>query len=222
MLRPDEAQALAARARVVARAVVGLVLDEERAARFVHAYSSEYHRQGVAGEAEHRRELLDAIERESLLLVAARIERTLPEVVGEKFSRQSESEAVARFQEAYLTFLGGSLAWDNDERQAFRRDLAMYLRMAAREGRAIGPRRGKTPPAGAFVDRCAFLVDPSMMVQAREAAGRYQAELESCADQAVRAAFRGLRRPAASTSSHASGHPRRAQRRRSARKRPKK
>lgn len=192
MLPADETQALAARARIVARAVVGLVLDEERAARFVHAYSTDYRRAGIAGETERKAEFLAAIERESLLLVATRIERTLPQVVGSRFSRQAQGEVAPRFREAYLTFLGGSLAWDNDEREAFRKDLAMYLRLADREGRRLGPRRGQVPAAGAFVDRCAFLVDPSMMTQAREAAARYQAELVSCADQAVRAAFRGL------------------------------
>ena len=68
----------------------------------------------------------------------------------------------------------------------------MYLRLAAREGRVMARRPGAPPLAGAFVDRCAFLVDPSMMTQAREAAARYQVQLESCADQALQAAFRGL------------------------------
>jgi hypothetical protein len=189
----DETQALAARARLVARAVVGLVLEEERAARFVHGYSTVYGRLGIAGEAERKAEFLRAIERESLLLVAARIERTLPQMVGSRFSHHAGSDAVSGFRQAFLTFLGGSLAWDNEERESFRKDLGMYLRLAEREGRRMGPRRGKAPPAGAFVDRCAFLVDPSMMTQAREAAARYQLELESCAEQAVRAAFRGLR-----------------------------
>jgi hypothetical protein len=177
----------------VARAVVGLVLEEERAAGFVQRYTLGFRRLGVAGEAEHKAELLAAIERESLLVVAARIERTLPHAAGSRFSRQSETEAVAAFRQAYLTFLGGWLAWDNEEREAFRRDLGMYLRLAAREAGAMGQRRSTAPAAGAFVDRCAFLIDPSMMGQAREAASRYQAELESCADEAVRAAFRGLR-----------------------------
>jgi hypothetical protein len=183
----------------VARAVVGLVLEEERAAGFVQRYTLDFRRLGVAGEAEHKAELLAAIERESLLLVAARIERTLPLAAGSRFSRQSEAEAVAGFRQAFLTFLGGSLAWDNDEREAFRRDLGMYLRLAARESGVVGPRRGPATAAGAFVDRCAFLIDPSMMGQAREAAARYQAELESCADEAVRAAFRGFRPRRAST-----------------------
>ena len=214
MLPADETQALAGRARTVARAVVGLVLEEERAARFVQRYTLDFRRLGIAGEAEHKAELLAAIERESLLLVAARIERTLPHSAGARFSRLAETEAVAGFRQPFLTFLGGSLAWDNDEREAFRRDLAMYLRLAAREGRAMGPRRGPAPAAGAFVDRCAFLVDPSMMGQAREAAARYQAELESCADQAVRAAFRGFR-PRLATAPRPAQTPNRAPRRQS-------
>lgn len=215
MLSADETQALAARARTAARAVVGLVLEEERAARFVHAYTFDYRRLGITGEAEHKAELLSAIERESLLLVAAYIERTLPRAAGARFSRQAEAEAVAGFRQAFLTFLGGSLAWDNDEREAFRRDLGMYLRLAAREGRGMGQRRGQAPAIGAFVDRCAFLVDPSMMAQAREAAARYQAELESCADQALRAAFRGFR-PRAAATPRPARVPNRAPRRQSA------
>lgn len=193
MYGADESQALASRARLVARAVVGLVLEEERAARFVYSYTTEFQRQGIAGEAERKVEFLAAIERESLLLVASRIERTLPPLVGSRFSRPAVGEAVAGFRQAFLTFLGGSLAWDNEERESFHKDLAMYLRLSEREGRRLSLGRGKAPAAGAFVDRCAFLIDPSMMMQAREAVGRYQVELESCADQAVRAAFRGLR-----------------------------
>jgi hypothetical protein len=201
--------------------VLGLVLDEERAARFVYSYTSEYARQGIAGEAERKAELLAAIERESLLLVAARIEQTLPQVVRARFSPQAESEAVARFQEAFLTFWGGSLAWASDERASFRRDLAVYLRVAARQIPSLGSRPGKTPAAGPFVDRCAFLIDPSMMTQARESAGRYQVELESCADQAVRAAFRGLRRPKTTPSgSPAHRHPTRPKSRSGPEKRP--
>jgi len=188
----DETPALAARARLAARAVLGLVLEEERSARFVYEYSTAYFRQGIEGEAERKAELLSAIARESLLLVAARIELSLPRAVASSFSRVSEPEAVAVFRHAFLTFLGGSLAWDADERELFRRDLAMYLRLAAREGRVMARRPGAPPLAGAFVDRCAFLVDPSMMAQAREAAARYQVQLESCAGQALHAAFRGL------------------------------
>jgi hypothetical protein len=193
VLSHDETPALAARARLAARAVAGLVLEEQRAARFVHDYSFTYFRQGIAGEAEHKAELLAAIERESLLLVAARIERALPGSLASHFSRLSEGEAISIFRQAFLTFLGGSLAWDNQERESFRKDLAMYLRLASRESRVMVRQPGVPTPAGAFVDRCAFLVDPSMMGQAREAAARYQAQLESCADQALRAAFRGLR-----------------------------
>jgi hypothetical protein len=193
VLTYDETPALAARARIAARAVLGLVLDEQRAARFVYEYSSNYFRQGIAGEAEHKQELLSAIERESLLLIAARIERALPHAMASLFSRLSESEAVAAFRQAFLTYLGGTLAWDSDEREAFRRDLALYLRLAARENRAMMRRPGAPQVGGAFVDRCAFLVDPSMLAQAREAAARFQAQLESCADEAMRAAFRGLR-----------------------------
>lgn len=217
VFRTDEAQTLAGRARLVARAVVGLVLDEERAARFVYFYTTEFQRQGIAGEAERKAEFLAAIERESLLLVAARIERTLPQLIGARFSRPAVGDAVAGFRQAFLTFLGGSLAWDNEERESFRRDLTMYMRLAEREGRRLGPRRGKAPAAGAFVDRCAFLIDPSMMMQAREASGRYQIELESCADEAVRAAFRGLR-PSRPASSEPRATARRATRGKSGRK----
>ncbi len=201
MLPYDETPALASRARLVARAVLGLVLEEQRAARFVYEYSTTYFRQGIAGEAEHKAELFSAIERESLLLVAARIERSLSRAVASRFSRLSETEAMAAFRRGFLTFLSGSLAWDSDERESFQRDLAMYLRLAAREARLTARRPGALPPAGAFVDRCAFLVDPSMMTQAREAAAPYQVQLESCADQALRAAFRGLRAEAATSPS---------------------
>ena len=193
MLIYDETPVLAARARTVAKAVLGLLLEEQRAARFVYDYSSLYFRQGIEGEAEHKAEFLSAIERESLLLIAARIERELPRAPVLLSSGLSEPEAIAAFRQAFLTYLGGSLAWDSDEREAFRKDLAMYLRLAARESRAMVHRPGAAQIGGAFVDRCAFLLDPSMLAQAREAAARFQVQLESCAGEALRAAFGSLR-----------------------------
>lgn len=181
----------------MAKAVLGLLLEEQRASHFVYDYSSTYFRQGIAGEAEHKAELFSAIERESLLLIAARIEHELPHAIVSLFSRMSEPEAIAVFRQAFLTYLGGTLAWDSDEREAFRKDLAMYQRLAAREGRAMVRRPGTAQFGGAFVDRCAFLLDPSMLAQAREAAARFQVQLENCAGEALRAAFGRFRaRPA--------------------------
>ncbi len=208
MLIADETQLLAARARTAARAVVGLVLEEERAARFLQRYVADYQRQGVLGEAEQKAELLSAVERESLLLVASCIERDLPRATRARIPRHAQAGAVTGFRQAFLTFLGGSLAWDGDERESFRRDLAMYVRLAEREADRVGTRPGHAPAAGAFVDRCAFLLDPSMMTQAREAAARYQAQLEFCAQDALQAAFRSAPKPVPATAASLSAPPR--------------
>ena len=96
------------------------------------------------------------------------------------------------FREEFFVALGQSLEWDNEDAQEFWRDLELYetLTAAARKPvRKIAGRSQSTPAGGPFVDRVGFLLDPSLMEQARREAGKFQAELDRIADQVLRKAF---------------------------------
>ena len=49
--------------------------------------------------------------------------------------------------------------------------------------------RGRATASGPFVDRVALLLDPSLMEQARRAAGKFQLELNAAADRVLRKRF---------------------------------
>ena len=60
----------------------------------------------------------------------------------------------------------------------FRGDLEIYRRLTRRRARAH-PDASRIVPAGPFVDRCAILLDPSMIENASRAAGKLLLQLES-------------------------------------------
>ncbi len=85
--------------------------------------------------------------------------------------------------------LGQSLDWSDDDAQEFWRDLELYEKLTAREPRRPARRVARAPASGPFVDRVALLLDPSLMEQARRAAGKFQLELNAAADRVLRRVF---------------------------------
>lgn len=179
-------RSVGAQARALARAVIGLVIEERQAGKFLRAYELRHHRSGLHSHPALREETIDALAREALLLAAARTEQLLPVCLSRWFPGRDRPRAVSEFRQAFLAYLAGALGWDRHERERFLSDLALYLRIGARERRR---RRSAARSPSAFVDRCAFLLDPSLMEQACRAAVRFQREIERCTEQAVRAVF---------------------------------
>jgi len=90
------------------------------------------------------------------------------------------------FREEFFVALGQALRWTDEDAQAFWHDLELYESLAANE-----PRRSarRAIASGPFVDRTALLLDPSLMEQARRAAGKFQMELNAAADRVLRGVF---------------------------------
>jgi hypothetical protein len=93
------------------------------------------------------------------------------------------------FREEFFVALGQSLDWTDDDAQAFWRDLELCGRLAARDTGRMGGRSARATASGPFVDRVALLLDPSLMEQARRAAGKFQLELNAAADRVLRKVF---------------------------------
>ena len=72
----------------------------------------------------------------------------------------------------------------------FLRDLEIYSQLAAPPDKSAGSRRAASKAEGAFVDRCALLLDPSMFENARRAALRFQGEVERATDKILTAILR--------------------------------
>jgi hypothetical protein len=98
------------------------------------------------------------------------------------------------FREEFFIALGQALEWGEEDAQDFWRDLDVYETLSAAAARRPASRkatiRGLAPAAaGPFVDRVGFLLDPSLMDQARREAGKFQLELNDIADQVLRKSF---------------------------------
>ena len=98
------------------------------------------------------------------------------------------------FREEFFLALGQALEWNDDDARDFWRDLELYENLSAIAEQRPAARRSvaggeNVATAGPFVDRVGFLLDPSLMDQARREAGKFQIELHGIADQVLRKTF---------------------------------
>lgn len=166
-------------------------------ARFVDGYVAAYHRRGLKDSPLRYKELLSTITREALLPAVARLFEQLPAVITRRkraLLKGPEAEAVETFREAFLNCLTEQMRWMASERDEFREDLGLYVRMAVRQAKGPAPRKPSYATEGPFVDRCALLLDPSLFDKARQSAGKFQSELEDAADEILQATFKKKRK----------------------------
>jgi hypothetical protein len=97
------------------------------------------------------------------------------------------------FREEFFVALGQALEWNDDDARHFWRDLELYETLSAiaaqKTVRKTAARGMPVAASGPFVDRVGFLLDPSLMDQARREAGNFQEELHGLADQILRKTF---------------------------------
>jgi hypothetical protein len=166
----------------LAHRLVRAVRPHGLVAAFAGSYAQRYGRSGVVDEPHRLRELESTLGRESVLVMVAEIHRLMPAALGARKGRPLDPEEAAfaqMFWPEFITALGRALDWEPDEfaseQEAFDRDLLMYRRWAAR-----APFPGAPVPqneASPFLDRCALLLDPSTMEEARQAATGFEKEL---------------------------------------------
>ncbi len=125
---------------------------------------------------------------------------------GKKAAKSAKAKRAARagldlaiplldlFREEFFVALGQALEWKDEDAQEFWRDLELYETLSAAAAQRPASRkpviRGQAPAAsGPFVDRVGFLLDPSLMEQARREAAKFQVELDAIADQVLRKSF---------------------------------
>ncbi len=194
------------RAREAAALLLATFDREETVARFLDLYAAEYRRPGRADQPAFYREQLERIRRESVLAAVLRIEAALPTrlkvsvTVRHNQRRQKKRARASRkpkaalelripfldlFREEFFVALGQAMDWSEEDAQEFWRDLDLYRMLSTRNRAQARTGAG----AGPFVDRVALLLDPSLMEQARRAAGRFQLEVHSTADRVLRKVF---------------------------------
>ncbi len=156
-------------------------------AKFVDDYAQQFHRPEASAHPARRSELEAILEREMLLAMTARVALLLEEKkprqrVPVRGRRTSEINP-ARFLHDFIGALARDSEWTAGDTMEFRSDLEIYCRLT----RAIGGRspinRARPSSSGPFVDRCAILLDPSIIENASHAAGKFLPRLEALADQ---------------------------------------
>jgi hypothetical protein len=210
--RPRE---LVVRAREAAAILLATLDRNEMVARFLDMYAAENRRPGRADQPAFYREQLQTIRRESILATVLRIEAALPARLkvsvtvrgpksppkkkkgkkgGSRPARRKANLELAipfldLFREEFFVALGQSLDWTDEDAREFWHDLELYEKLSAPDsGRQYG-RATRVRASGPFVDRVALLLDPSLMEQARQAAGKFQLELNEAADRVLRKIF---------------------------------
>jgi hypothetical protein len=156
-------------------------------AKFARSYAERHGRAGLLSEAARLPELESTIGREALLIMSAEVRRLLPRafVAASRGALDSGDAAfVEGFYAEFLASLGRALEWRPAEARAeagaFRRDLEMYSQWCERSPNATGAAGADESP---FRDRCALLLDPPMMEQARRAAADFEKEIIRAAAQ---------------------------------------
>ena len=93
------------------------------------------------------------------------------------------------FREEFFVALGQALQWSDADAKEFWHDLELYETLDRCEPRRQAGRTTRAIASGPFVDRTALLLDPSLMEQARRAAGKFQIELNAAAERVLRNVF---------------------------------
>lgn len=206
------------RAREAANILLATIDREEMVARFLDIYAAEFRRPGRADQPAHYREQLERIRRESILAGVLRIESALParlkvsvSVRGVRPAKRPAKKARGKkgkpkkaaakakpglelaipfldlFREEFFVALGQAMNWGDEDAREFWRDFDIYRMLSTAKPNRNS--RGSGGASGPFVDRVALLLDPSLMEQARRAAGKFQFEINSAADRVLRKVF---------------------------------
>lgn len=213
--RPRE---LVVRAREAAMMLLTTLERDEMVARFLDVYAAEYRRAGRADHPVRYREQFNTISREAILAMVLRVQAALPTRLKVRVSVRGSSRAPVRrgktkkgkrgaarktkqpswdlaipvldlFREEFFVALGQAMDWNEDDADQFWHDLELYEQLATRAPQRRAGRASRAIASGPFVDRVGLLLDPSLMDQARRAAGKFEGELNSAADRVLRKVF---------------------------------
>lgn len=184
--------------REVAQKTAEAVWGEHLAARFLQKYARDFQRDDVLAHSERVRELTSILEREILLAICAHVSLLLVErlrlMPRRRFQPHSPADDPEKYLRDLLAGIGRARHWTAGDVVEFRGELNLYREIIHAESRkrlrALGAARvSPVSASGPFVDRCAFLLDPSMMENARRAAVQLLPELEALAKQLVQPAL---------------------------------
>ena len=191
-----ESQSVTCEAAELARQLHEALVRERIVPRFVDSYVVENERQALQAHAVMYRDLLALLQREALVALCVRALEIVcyePRPRGRSKPKPMPRREAARFRKKFLIALVRQQGWTVGEALDFQRDLQTFEELVARVGRAWRPRKPFEAANHPFVDRCAFLLDPSFLERARLAASKALTSIEELAAQVCEAGGSGQR-----------------------------
>lgn len=217
--RGHSLEELARQGRETAFRLLAAFERERLVASFVEEYVRQHHRRKLKASPARHGELLTMLTRESLVAAAARMNAELSrrlESPARGKQGANRATAIDAFEQAFVEAIAAALRWTPGDAAEFARDIALYGRIsaftepppgpAAHTGRKAsagssrpfntgGPaltfRTMRNPlPRSPFPDRCAMLLDPSLMERARAAASVFYATLDRLVSKTIAETFR--------------------------------
>jgi len=167
------------RAAVLARRLSEVLVEERVVPRFVDSYVVEHGRYALQVHAGLYRDLLAMLQREALLAASTHALEMMVKETGKEDRKAASNKQASAFRQKYLAALTRQQHWNAGTALDFQADLQAYENILTRPHAA---RRNRKPFEAAhhpFVDRCAFLLDSSFLEDARVAASRALANLET-------------------------------------------
>jgi hypothetical protein len=177
---------VANRAPALAQELSDALVRERVMPRFVDSYVVEHGRYGLQVHASLYRDLLTLLQREALLAMSAHALELVAKGTPTRQKRKPEPltrKESSAFRQKFLASLARHQRWNAGAALEFQSDLQMYEDILAR---ATNTRRRRKPFEAAnhpFVDRGGFLLDSSLLENARLAASRALAGLEELTTQ---------------------------------------
>ncbi|HVS74249.1 MAG TPA: hypothetical protein VHE23_02395 [Candidatus Acidoferrales bacterium] len=166
----------------LAKQLAETLLQDRLVPRFVDSYVVTHGRYALQTHAARYRELLALLTREALLAATLRAleEVNTPPQEKKKRAALRERSKPPAFRRKFLMALARQQNWTAGDALDFQTELQVYEEVLRRPG-ARRTRKVFEAADHPFVDRCAILLDPSFIEQARIAAGRALTELERLA-----------------------------------------
>jgi hypothetical protein len=150
------------------------------ASAFLESYAKQFDRPEATAHPERRRELETMLEREMLLAMTSHIARTANAAARNipRRTKLTRSNDPVTFLRDLIAAIAKESNWTAGDAVDFRSDLEMYRHLSAVVAARASTTRSRIVVAGPFVDRCAILLDPSMIENASRAAGKLLLQLE--------------------------------------------
>lgn len=181
---------------VLAARIVAGIFEQKLATRFIESYAAKFERAELVIHKERNRELEQILGREILLALLARVGSNLEERSRSRVRRQPANKTSTpdpnRFLRELLACIGRDLRWSAGDVMEVQGELNLYREIMAKNstpvartasGTSLGGGFRRSANGGPFVDRCAFVLDASMMENARVGAAKLLREIEARADQ---------------------------------------